>query len=60
MEQLLSKLVDKEIDIASIAKLEPAFEGTPVVNEDGFLVVKGSYPTQPSKLFFELNSKGGK
>jgi hypothetical protein len=45
--------IDQRIDIASIAKQEPAFEGTPAINEDGLLVLNGSYPTQP-KVSFEL------
>jgi hypothetical protein len=56
-EQLLEifqSFIDKEINIAPIAKLEPTFEGTPAINEDGFLVIKGSYPTQPSKVAFQL------
>ena len=56
-EQLLEifqSFIDKEINIAPIAKLEPTFEGTPAINEDGFLVIKGSYPTQPSKVSFQL------
>jgi hypothetical protein len=56
-EQLLEifqSFIDKEINIASIAKLAPTFEGTPTVNEDGLLVIKGSYPTQPSKVVFQL------
>ena len=52
--QIFQSFIDKKINIAPIAQLEPAFEGTPAVNEDGLLVIKGSYPTEPSKVFFEL------
>lgn len=52
--EIFQSFIDKEVNIASIAKLEPAFEGTPAVNEDGLLVLKGSYPTRPSAVFFEL------
>ena len=52
--EIFQSFIDKEINIALITKLEPAFEGTPAVNEDGLLVIKGSYPTKPSKVFFEL------
>jgi len=51
---IFQSFIDKKINIASISKLEPAFKGTPAVNEDGLLVIKGSYPTQPSKVSFEL------
>jgi hypothetical protein len=52
--EIFQSFIDKKINIALIVKEEPTFEGTPAVNEDGFLVIKGSYPTQPSKVFFEL------
>ena len=52
--EIFQSFIDKEINIASIAKLAPTFEGTPTVNEDGLLVIKGSYPTQPSKVVFQL------
>ena len=52
--EIFQSFIDKKMNIAPIAKLEPAFDGTPAVNEDGFLVIKGSYPTEPSKVFFEL------
>jgi hypothetical protein len=52
--EIFQPFIDKEINIAQIAKLEPAFAGTPAINEDGFLVVKGSYATEPSKVSFEL------
>jgi hypothetical protein len=52
--QIFQPFIDKKINIAPIAQLEPAFAGTPAVNEDGLLVIKGSYATEPSKVFFEL------
>jgi hypothetical protein len=51
---IFQSFIDKKINIALIVKQEPAFEGTPAVNEDGLLVIKGSYPTQPSKVSFQL------
>jgi|SRR5450432_562201 len=50
---IFQSFIDKKINIAPIAKLEPAFEGTPALNEEGLLVVTGSYPAQP-KVSFEL------
>lgn len=51
---IFQAFVDQKVDIAPIAKLEPAFDGAPAINDDGFLVLKGSYPTKPSKVSFEL------
>jgi hypothetical protein len=56
-EKLLNvfhSFVDQKINIALIVKEDPEFDGTPAINDDGVLVIKGSYPTQPSKVFFEL------
>jgi hypothetical protein len=52
--KIFQPFIDQKVDIAAIAKLEPAFDGTPKINDDGFLVLKGSYPTKPSKVSFEL------
>jgi len=52
--KIFQSFVDKGINIAPIAKLEPTFDEPPAVNEDGFLVVKGSYPTLPSNVLFQL------
>ena len=52
--EIFQSFIDKEINIAPIAKLDPTFEGTPAVNEDGLLVIRGSYPMQPTKVFFQL------
>jgi hypothetical protein len=54
LQEIFQGFIDKKIDLTPITKVEPAFAGTPAVNDDGLLVVKGSYPTQPSKVVFEL------
>ena len=41
-------------DFDIIAAMPPAYDPAPVVDEDGKLVVKGSFPTEPSRLRFEL------
>lgn len=54
LQEIFQSFIDKKINIAQIAKLEPAFDEPPAINADGFLVAKGSYATEPSKVFFEL------
>jgi hypothetical protein len=54
LREIFQGFIDKEIDLTPITKVEPVFDGTPAVNEDGLLVLKGSYPTRPSKVIFEL------
>lgn len=41
-------------DFDIIAAMKPAYDPAPVVDGDGKLVVKGSFPTEPSRLLFEL------
>lgn len=41
-------------DFDIIAAMQPAYDPAPVVDGDGKLVVKGSFPTEPSRLLFEL------
>jgi hypothetical protein len=53
LRQIFRRFVDNEVDISSIAKLEPTFAKAPAVNDDGLLVLQGSYPAQP-KVSFEL------
>ncbi len=41
-------------DFDIIAAMKPTYDPPPVVDGDGKLVVKGSFPTEPSRLLFEL------
>ena len=45
--------VDKRIDFAEIADVDPTFDAAPVINEDGWLVVKGQYPLEGRDVLFE-------
>ena len=52
--RIFHSFVDQNMNIALIAKEQPDFDAAPTVNADGILVLKGSYPTQPNNVFFEL------
>lgn len=54
LQENFQSFIDKKIDIGAIAKAKPTFEGQPAINSDGVLVVKGTYPTKPSKFSFQL------
>lgn len=41
-------------DFDIIAAMPPAYDPAPAVDEDGKLVVKGTFPTEPQRLRFEL------
>lgn len=44
----------KNIDIEPIAALKPAYDPAPRIDDDGKLVVKGYFPTEPLQLSFDL------
>ena len=54
LAQLFDPFVKAEANISGITKVEPTFDKPPAVNEDGILELKGSYPTKPSKVMFDL------
>ena len=41
-------------DFDIIAAMPPSYDPRPVVDDDGKLVVKGTFPTEPQRLRFEL------
>ncbi|MEY2494649.1 MAG: hypothetical protein QOJ45_1141 [Verrucomicrobiota bacterium] len=54
LQEIFQSFIDKDVDISPIKKVQPKFETKPAINDDGMLVLKGSYPTQPSKVVFTL------
>ena len=54
LKEIFQAFLDQDAHISGIADVEPVFDSKPALDSDGFLVLKGSYPTQPSKVFFEL------
>jgi hypothetical protein len=44
----------KHIDFDVIAALKPSYEPAPKVDDDGRLVVKGYFPTEPLRVNFDL------
>ncbi len=54
LKEIFQAFLDRDAHISGIADVEPVFDSKPALDSDGFLVLKGSYPTQPSKVLFEL------
>ena len=54
LKEIFQPFIAQDANISGIAEVEPVFDSKPAIDDDGFLVLKGSYPTQPSKVFFEL------
>jgi hypothetical protein len=45
----------KQLDIDIIAAMKPAYDPPPQVDDDGKLLVKGSFPTEPLRVYFDLD-----
>ena len=44
----------KHIDFDIVAALKPTYDPAPEVNDDGKLLVKGRFPTEPKQVYFDL------
>jgi len=44
----------KHVDFDIVAALKPAYDPAPKVDGDGKLLVKGSFPTEPLQVYFNL------
>jgi hypothetical protein len=51
--EIFRVFIDKRIDFAEIADVDPTFDAAPVINDDGWLVVKGHYPLEGRDVLFE-------
>jgi hypothetical protein len=54
LRESFKAFIDAEADIAGIADVDPVLSEPPKVNDAGLLSIKGHYPTNPLKVFFEL------
>lgn len=55
LKETFKEFNDKSIDFDIIAALIPVYDPKPVVDGEGKLIVKGSFPTEPNRLLFELD-----
>src|SRR3954451_20434012 len=46
--------IEQNMNIASIATVDPVFEPAPAIDSDGVLTVQGYYATKPNKVTFRL------
>ncbi len=44
----------KHVDFDIIAALKPSYDPPPSVDDDGKLLVKGYFPTEPNRVYFDL------
>ena len=45
----------RHVDFDIIAAMKPAYDPPPRVDDEGKLVVKGSFPTEPLRVYFDLD-----
>ena len=46
---------EKSIDIDLVSAMTPVYEEPPLVDPDGKLLIKGHFPTEPTRVKFELD-----
>jgi hypothetical protein len=54
LNKAFATFMEQNIDLTVLEPLEPVFDGEPRIDEDGFLVITGNYPTEPSQVAFVL------
>ncbi len=52
-EQAFSAFLGKGLDLTFLKGMSPLFSTKPVINDEGLLIIRGHYPTEPKKVFFE-------
>ena len=55
LRQSFREFHDKNVDIDIICALPPIFEQPPTVDPSGKLVLRGMFPTEPTRVSFELD-----
>jgi hypothetical protein len=55
LKETFREFAEKDIDIDIIAAMKPTYDPAPLIDDNGKLVVKGSFPTEPARVVFELD-----
>jgi hypothetical protein len=55
LKETFKEFAEKDIDIDIIAAMKPAYDPAPAIDDKGRLIVKGSFPTEPARVVFELD-----
>jgi hypothetical protein len=54
LERTFREFNKKQIDFDVIAALKPTYDPAPRVDDEGKLLVKGHFPTDPLRVYFDL------
>ncbi len=52
--EVFQSFISSEIDLTPVKSVSPVFKSPPAMNDDGILLLEGSYPTTPNKVYFKL------
>ena len=55
LKETFREFAEKDIDIDIIAAMKPTYDPAPAIDDQGKLIVKGSFPTEPARVAFELD-----
>jgi len=54
LQETFKSFADQHIDFDIIAAYKPVYDPAASVNDDGKLIVKGYFPTEPARVLFDL------
>ncbi|HKP04809.1 MAG TPA: TIR domain-containing protein [Chthoniobacterales bacterium] len=54
LQEIFHEFVDQNIDFAEIADVDPTLDGSPAIDNNGWLVFKGRYNLPAQDVFFEV------
>lgn len=55
LKQVFREFDKKDIDLSIIAAMKPTYDPPPAIDDDGKLLVRGYFPTEPARLIFDLD-----
>lgn len=55
LKETFREFAEKDIDIDIIAAMKPTYDPAPAIDDNGKLILKGSFPTEPARVAFELD-----
>ena len=55
LKETFREVAEKDFDIDIIAAMKPSYDPAPGIDGNGKLIVKGSFPTEPARVVFELD-----
>jgi hypothetical protein len=54
LERTFREFAKKHVDFDIIAALKPVYDPAPRLDDNGSLLVKGYFPTEPKRVYFDL------